>query len=448
LKVIISSVPLLGHLNAVLAIGRALVEEGHDVVGLSATVFRERVERIGAAFHPFPDAADIDCSDMVAAYPEFATLRPGPEMTLFYFQRVLADPLAAQHQGLMDVMKDFKAHLIVTDNLFMGALPMLLGPRSARPPIIFCGTTYLLWRRDDKAPCNTGMPPARTECERRKYSALAEQIDEVFSNPFRDHLNKCLASVGAPPLEMNVLDAVEYLPDIHLQLSVPSFEYPRADLPSSVRFVGALPITPDQSRLPPWADDLDGSKRIVLVTQGTVSNHDFGLLVEPALQALAGEPDILVVVTTGGRPTDSIQGPVADNVRLASYLPFEWLLPKVDVLVTNGGYNTVNQALSFGIPIVTAGLTEDKAEVSARVAWSGVGINLCTNAAEVEPLRNAVRTILDEPGFRARAATMAHEFAGIDTREEVLRIAHELAAQEGAELWQLFQDRILRPLWV
>lgn len=264
MKVIISSVHLLGHLNAVLSIGRLLVEDGHEVVGLSATVFRERVERIGATFRPFPKSADIDTSDMIAAYPEFATLPPGPEMTLFYFQRVFADPLAAQHEGLTELMKDFKADLIVTDNLFMGALPMLLGPRSARPPIMFCGSTYLLWHRDDKAPGNAGLPPARTERERRDYSALLEQADKVLYTPFRNHLNKCLASVGAPPLEMRILDAVEYLPDIHFQLTVPSFEYPRADVPSSVRFVGALPINPNQCRLPAWADDLDGSKRLCL----------------------------------------------------------------------------------------------------------------------------------------------------------------------------------------
>lgn len=429
MKVILSSVPLLGHLNAVLAIGRALVEEGHEVVGFTASAFRERVERIGAAFRPFPKVADINTSDMTAAYPEFATLTPGFEMTLFYFQRVFADPLAAQHEGLSALMKDFQADLIVTDNLFMGALPMLLGPRSARPPIMFCGTTYLLWHRDDNAPGNIGLPPARTECERRDYSALFEHADKVLYTPFRNYLNKCLASVGTPPLEMRVLDAVEYLPDIHLQLTVPSFEYPRADVPSSVRFVGALPINPNQCRLPAWADDLDGGRRIVLVTQGTVSNHDFGLLVEPTIRALASEADILVVVTTGGRPIESIRGPVPDNVRLAAYLPFEWLLPKVDVLVTNGGYNTVNQALGFGIPIVAAGLTEDKADVSARVAWSGVGINLRTNAAEIGPVREAVRAILDEPGYRARAAEMAKEFARIDTRAEVLRIAHELVGR-------------------
>jgi UDP:flavonoid glycosyltransferase YjiC (YdhE family) len=82
-----------------------------------------------------------------------------------------------------------------------------------------------------------------------------------------------------------------------------------------------------------------------------------------------------VVATTGGRPIEAIPGPIPANARLSTFLPFEWMLPKADVLVTNGGYGSVNQAMSFAIPLVTAGLTEDKADVNARVAWSGVGID-------------------------------------------------------------------------
>ena len=102
--------------------------------------------------------------------------------------------------------------------------------------------------------------------------------------------------------------------------------------------------------MPPWADDLDGSRKVVMVTQGTVSNHDFSELVVPTLAALADEPDVLVVVTAGGRSSTTIPGPIPDNARLADYLPLDWLLPKVDAIVTNGGYGTVNQALSHGIP--------------------------------------------------------------------------------------------------
>jgi UDP:flavonoid glycosyltransferase YjiC (YdhE family) len=157
-----------------------------------------------------------------------------------------------------------------------------------------------------------------------------------------------------------------------------------------------------------------------------VANHNFGLLIGPTLAALANEPDLLVVATAGGRPIDAIPGPIPGNARLASYLPFDWVLPKVDVFVTNGGYGSVNQAMSFGIPLVAAGLTEDKADVNARVAWSGVGINLATNEPTPQALREAVRTVLDKPNYRSRASLMADEFNGIDTRSEVLRIVSQV----------------------
>jgi hypothetical protein len=37
-------------------------------------------------------------------------------------------------------------------------------------------------------------------------------------------------------------------------------------------------------------------------------------------------------------------------------------------------------------------------------------------------LHSAVRTVLETPSYRLRAARMADEFAAIDTRAEILRI--------------------------
>ena len=232
---------------------------------------------------------------------------------------------------------------------------------------------------------------------------------------------------------MTVFHSTVGLADAYLQLSVPGFEFPR-DIPRSVHFVGTPPIIPGQAPLPRWADELDGSRKVVLVTQGTVANHNFELLIAPTLAALANEPDVLVVATTGGRPVDAIPGTVPSNARIASYLPFEWLLPRVDVLVTNGGYGSVNQAMSCGIPLVTAGMTEDKADVNARVAWSGVGVNLATNEPTPEALRAAVRTVLDRPAYRMRASQLAGEFARIDTRSEILSIIGEVVAHHKASL--------------
>jgi UDP:flavonoid glycosyltransferase YjiC (YdhE family) len=112
---------------------------------------------------------------------------------------------------------------------------------------------------------------------------------------------------------------------------------------------------------------------------------------------------------------------------VAQYLPFEWILPKADVFVTNGGYGSVNQAMSFGVPLVTAGLTQDKADVNARVGWSGIGIDLATNDPTPEALRDAIYAVLDTPNYRRRASLMKAEFDSIDTRSEVLRIISETA---------------------
>ena len=402
MKIVVACTNLTGHLNPMLSIGRILIEEGHEVVVQTASVVRDRVESIGATFRAFPPEIDYDLRDLDARFPERKTLPP-PERLAFDMKQVFIDPIPAGHAGLQQVVQEFSADVVLADFSFFGTYPMLLGPRSKRPAVITCGISFLMWHRDDGAPAILGLPPAQNAAEREQYAAIAKDFDANFE-PIVRYLNDCLAGLGVGPIPAGFFDTTVVASDAFLELSVPGFEFPRSDLPRTVQFVGGLPIAPNQTSRPAWAGDLDGARKVALVTQGTVSNHDFGELVVPALAALADEPDVLVVVSAGGRSIDAIPGPIPANARLASYLPMEWLLPKVDVLVTNGGYGTVNQALSFGIPIVTAGQTEDKAGVGARIAWSGVGIDLKVNQPTPAAVREAVRSVLDESHYRARAS--------------------------------------------
>ena len=63
-------------------------------------------------------------------------------------------------------------------------------------------------------------------------------------------------------------------------------------------------------------------------------------------------------------------------MRVAGFLPYAALLPRVDLMVTNGGWGGTLAALSHGIPLVIAGGDLDKPEIAARVAWTGAGVNL------------------------------------------------------------------------
>ncbi|WFU69936.1 glycosyltransferase [Bradyrhizobium sp. CB2312] len=429
MKVLFASTPATGHLNPMLAIANILIADGHEIAFLTGTVFRARVEASGARFFALPKGADFDLRDILSVVPELKTIAPGPEWLRLACERIFVDAVPAQNQGLYESLEHFQADIIIGDDMFFGVLPMLLGPREARPPIALCGTSFPHWTRDDGAPNFLGLPPATTEEQRRQYAVIADEYDANVDLPVLRSLNRVLKPFGVRPVTRPLFHSVIELADTYMQLSVPSFEFPRR-FPPTVHFVGTPPIIRDQVPLPAWADELDGSRKVVLVTQGTVANHNFGLLIVPTLKALANEPDVLVVVTAGGRPVDAIPGPIPSNARVASYLPFEWLLPRVDVLVTNGGYGSVNQAMSFGIPLVTAGMTEDKADVNARVAWSGVGINLATNEPTPEALREAVRTVLDRPAYRMRASRMADEFTSIGTRSAVLRIIKRLVTDE------------------
>jgi MGT family glycosyltransferase len=446
MKILIASTPATGHLNPLLAIGRVLIADGHEVAFLSGSTLRSRIEGIGAKFHAFPAGADFDLRDFTSVAPELKSIPPGPDWLRVAMERVFVDPIPAQCRGLQQVLRNFAADVVIGDDTLFGVLPMLLGPRSERPPIVLCGTSFLHWQREDGAPHFAGLPPATTKKQRDDYAAIYREHERLIYQPVADRLNRSLQTMGVGPLSMTLFDSVVDLADAYLQLTVPSFEFPR-DIPPWVHFIGTPPMIPDQAPLPSWADELDGSQKVVLVTQGTLANHNFGLLIGPTLAALANEPDLLVVATAGGRPIDAIPGPIPGNARLANYLPFEWMLPKVNVLVTNGGYGSVNQAMSFGIPLVTAGLTEDKADVNARVAWSGVGIDLATNEPTPEALREAVRTVLDKPNYRSRASLMADEFNGIDTRSEVLRIIGEVSQisdQDGSRRAVSHKARALR----
>ena len=102
--------------------------------------------------------------------------------------------------------------------------------------------------------------------------------------------------------------------------------------------------------------------------------------------------------------------------------------PKVDVYVTNGGYGGVQYALRQGVPIVTSGGKEDKPEVAARVAWSGVGRRLRSETPSPKAVHAAVHAVLGDSSYRSRARAVAESMARSGGVDALLAIVDGLAA--------------------
>jgi MGT family glycosyltransferase len=416
MKILIASIPAAGHLNPLLSIASVLVESGHEVAVQVNEDLRAAVEAAGHRLLSEIPNAQTSPGYYFETYPERMQKSPGMEMTGYDLVHFFARNIAAQSASLKMALYDFPADLILADSIYWGTLPMLLGPRDKRPAIAHLGVSVVNIGSGKNLPMRPGETPEQREAEL--------QLRERFMlRPAQQALNAALAGLGYPALPCPILEAMTELPDLYLHPGIESFEYP--DSNSKVRYIGALPTPAGQLKLPKWWQQIDRSKYLVLVTQGTVANRDFGQVIAPALVALGGREDVTIIVTTGGQPVESIPVAIPSNARIVSFLPYAQIMPEIDLLITNGGYGTVNMAISHGIPIISAGLTEDKEEVSAHVQWSGAGIDLRTNQATPEAIEHAVDEIFTQPGYRERAQQLSFEFASHDVKAELLSLIEE-----------------------
>ena len=416
MKILIASTPASGHLNPLLSVASLLVEFGHEVAVQVNEDLRPAVEAAGHRFLSEIPNAQTSAGYYFETYPERMQKSPGMEMTGYDLVHFFARNIPAQSASLKMALYDFQADLILADSTYWGTLPMLVGPRDKRPAIAHLGISVVNICSGKNIPMRPGERPEQREAEMQRR-------EHFILEPVQQAVDAALASLGYPALPCPILEAMTELPDLYLHPGIESFEYP--DSNSKVQYIGALPAPADQPTVPEWWQHLDRTKRLVLVTQGTIANRDFGQVIAPALVALGGREDVTVIVTTGGQPAEAIPVAIPANARITSFLPYAQIMPEIDLLITNGGYGTVNMAISHGIPIISAGLTEDKEEVAAHVQWSGAGIDLRTNQATPEDIRHAVDEIFTKPGYRERAQQLSLEFASHDVEAELLSLIEE-----------------------
>lgn len=400
--------PTESHVGPVLTVAKAFVDKGWRVRVLTGARFADRVRAIGATPIPLPPEGDVlDSLDLSGNARGVRAMNDG-------LYRTFVEPTPPQFRALCDAIDAESVDAVTGDPSFLAML--LLNTLRKRPVLAMCGIFPLMVTSADTAPFGLGVMPKRGGFGRLQHRMMTLSARKVILARIHRQLDEFYRSNGLPGLGgMFFTDYAfqEGMIDLFGQFTVSGFEYPRSDLPSNVHFFGPLsvPAKPEWHP-PPWWADLDGSQPVVHVSQGTVANVEFGELVGPTLEALAHEPVVVVVATgrTQGRTVGTLPALPA-NARAAEFMPYSELMPKVSAFVTNGGYGGLHEAMRHGVPIVVAGDTEDKLETSARVAWSGVGVNLKTGHPAPEAIRAAVREVLTDPRYRDASARIGSEIA-------------------------------------
>ena len=404
------SSPIGGHVSPVRALGAALVAKGHRVRMLTGSRFRPLIERDGMAFVTWPAGADFDDLDLNGSFPRRVGLA-GAKAVRFDLSHLFVKPMSAQFGAITAALEEEPVNGIVGELTVSGLLPLLLSGAATGPPVHVLGCTPLPVTSRDTFPYGLGLAPPASALAKVRARLMTQVAKKAVLGSVQREFNTQLRILGLPASPVFFLEWFT-LAERFWQLSVPDFEYPRSDLATNICFAG--PILPELAGdLPDWWDDLDGTRPVIHVTQGTIDNHDLAMLIGPTIAGLAHK-DVLVVATTGGRTVSDITVELPENARVAEFIPYHLLLPKVDVMVTNGGYGGVQFALAHGVPLVVAGDGEDKPEIAARVAWSGIGQNLGTGRPTAESIAAAVTDVLSQSAYREAATKLAAQVKGTD----------------------------------
>jgi UDP:flavonoid glycosyltransferase YjiC (YdhE family) len=425
-RFLLAATPAAGHVNPGLPIVRGLVDAGHEVLVTTGAEFRDAVVAAGARFVPLPQDAWVDAATMDQRFPRRARLS-GARRFRFDVRHLFTAPAGAQARHVLSLLETYQADVLLADTGFVGGG---LVAEAADVPFAVYGSSVFPYASRDVAPYGSALPPRADLPGRVRNRLLGTALRHYVGGPSVAALNQQRAAVGLPPGRRTVLDWNDRT-GLYLQLSPPGFDYPRSDLPPVVHEIG-MPEAPAPRGWtpPPWWDRLTG-RRVVVITQGTVST-DPAQLLRPALDGLAGL-DVMVVALTGGADPATL-GPLPANARAAAWVPYGPLLRRAAMVVTNGGFGGAQLAIAAGLPLVVAGRSEDKAEVAARVAWSGVGLDLRTQRPTPGMVAAAARQVLASPVLARRSADLAALAPSAEAPARAVALLSQLAATGGPVL--------------
>ena len=393
LRVLVAAFGDPGHVFPAISLGRALRARGHEVVVETWEERRAAVEGAGLGF---------------AAAEEYQMFPP-PEPDS-------ADGMHAAEaaRALEPLLRDLDPHVAVSDILTLA--PALAAERAGVPlatliphiyPVVEPGLPFFA----------IGLRRPRTPLGRTGWRAGQRALAVGLEHGRRD-LNRQRERLGLAPTERFHGGISE---DLALVATYPQLEYPR-EWPPGVQVTGPMAFEQPypEIELPPGDDPL------VLVAPSTAhdsANH----LVRTALAALGGEPVRIVATTNRVRPQQPI--PVPANAVLVDWLSYSQLMPAAALVVSHGGHGTVARALGAGTPVLISPITGDMSETAMRLDWAGAGLSLPWRLCRPRPLRWAVRRMLEDDSFAARAAEIAAWGRDNDGAARGAELVEELAAR-------------------
>jgi hypothetical protein len=114
----------------------------------------------------------------------------------------------------------------------------------------------------------------------------------------------------------------------------------------------------------------------------------------------------LVLASGRGTAPDNFQ-PIPENVLVLKRVPQLQVLEQSDVVLTHGGIGTINECITYGVPMIVYSTGQvDQNGNAARVEHHGLGLRGVINSSSPETIAGQIAQVLTEPHFRTNVQQM------------------------------------------
>lgn len=385
-----------GDVNPFIAIGRALLERGHQAVLMTNPYYRGQVEEAGLGFIGVGE--HVDLKKVHETIPDLMHERKGAKVVLdLLVGKFAVDSFRAAREQLK--ARAFDA--VVHHHIALGAA---WAAEQAGVPSAVVVLAPMMWmsRGDLFTPQSwSSVYPSRFTLW--LMHALKDPMLGWLMDPM---IHKARRQLGLPKAKRDYM-RITRGGTINLGMWSPVFRPPLADDPPQSVICG-FPWHDRHGEQETAGNHLDAflasGEPPLLFTLGTAAVHVAGDFYEHAAEAcrILGRRCLLLVGPGRSAPRNLPPGSLA-----VEYAPFSAVMPRCAVNVHHGGIGSTGQALRAGRPTVVIPHAHDQFDNAARVKRLGVSETLPRPKVTPARLASAIRTHLESPAASQTARELA-----------------------------------------
>ena len=349
---------LYGHINPTLGLVKKLTERGHKVDYFCSVEFSEQVRKSGANWIDFGSGLNLFLKNY----------RPTDRHPFYLLMEYILTYDEVMLPQILDIIKERTYDLIFCDSIFGGACFL---KQLTRTPVICSHSSFAM----SHAP----VPP------RMLIPGTHPQLDHCFQ--VLNRICDCY-KIEEPTLEEVFISRGDH------NIVYTNMEFNGDDAVKEPQYLFAGPSMERTQEIESVDLSGIGNRKLLYISLGSL-NTDFLDFYKMCICAFC-DTDYYVCMSIGTKCEVAQLGELPQNFLVKNVLPQLEILKKADAFITHAGFNSVNEALYFGVPMLALPQVNDQHMTAKRLVSMNLGLSDNIKEISAQKLIDQIQNLLSD----------------------------------------------------